>query len=97
MRKLAIIFAIAALGIVAGCGSEGEVGDLCDVEDDCEIAIPRPPEIGSELFDGTQRLGDTADDGELVNGAHRSVTLPTQRLLPPLVSLHSSRRHRTAA
>ena len=39
MRKLAIIFAIAALGIVAGCSSEGEVGDLCDVDEDCNSGL----------------------------------------------------------
>ena len=39
MRKLAIIFAVTALGFAAGCSSEGEVGDLCDVDEDCNSGL----------------------------------------------------------
>ena len=64
--------------MLAGVPPRTRIGSAVEpVEQTGELAIPRPVEVGREHLDGTERVRNAADDGELMNGLHRRPTLAT--------------------
>ena len=68
-------------GVLARLAPRSAVrGSVETIEETGELSVPCPVEVGGQRLDRPERFGDVADDGELTNGAHRPVTIPTLRV-----------------
>ncbi len=67
-------------GMLARVAPRTTVGGPVEaIEQASQLPIPGPVKVGGQRFQRSERFGNVADDGEVTNGAHRTVTIPTCR------------------